>query len=135
MIRRFSFLLFGILDIVLAIRFGPSEFEQFGGLSHATFPAALLLFSRLLFLASLVVSAVGLFLGKNWALIVTYIQFPFRFVFMLLSFGFISELARVFAMPGLYRPLIYAAMILECARLVCSVWIHRKPLHTALELL
>jgi len=80
---------------------------------------------RLVFIVSLLVSAVGLFGMKRWALILSYIQFPFRFVFLLLSFGFISMLARVFDMPGLYRSLIYTAMILECARLILSVWIHR----------
>ena len=44
---------------------------------------------------------------------------------MLLSFGFVSGLAHLLATPDLYRPLIYAAMILECGRLSCSFWIHR----------
>ena len=125
MIRRFLFLLFGVLDAVLAIRFGPIVFGEFGWLSR--FPDGLLFFLRLLFFASLAVSAVGLCLAKKWALIISYVQFPFRFVFVLLSFGFISDLAHLLALPGLYRPLIYAAMILECGRLIVSVWIHRTP--------
>ena len=125
MIRVFLFLLFGVLDIALAVRFGPAELGQVGGLSHMVFPAALLFTLRLFFLASLIASAVGLFLAKRWALIISYVQFPFRFVFMLLSFGFISQLTRVFDMPGLYCPLIYTAMVLECGRLICSIWIHR----------
>jgi hypothetical protein len=127
MARRVLFLLFGVLDVVLAIRFGPAEFKQLGVLSQMSFPAAVLVVCRMFFFVSLVASAVGFFLNKRWALIVSYIQFPFRFILMLLSFGFISELSRVFAIHSLYRPLIYAAMILECGRLVCSVWLHRMP--------
>jgi hypothetical protein len=127
MIRRFLFLLFGVLDAVLVIRFGPAEFEQIGGLSQMSFPAASLFLLRLLFFVSLVASAVGLCLAKKWGLIISYIQFPLRFAFMLLSFGFISGLAHLLAVPSLYRPLICAAMILECGRLVGSVWIHRTP--------
>ncbi|MCX8091886.1 MAG: hypothetical protein N3I86_13300, partial [Verrucomicrobiae bacterium] len=89
MIRRCVFLSFGVLDAVLAIRFGPAEFALLGGLSQMSFPAALVFILRLLFFVSLAASAVGLCLAKKWALIISYVQFPFRFVFMLLSFGFI----------------------------------------------
>jgi hypothetical protein len=132
MIRRFLFLLFAVLDAVLVIRFAPADFEQLGGLSQMSLPAASLFVLRLIFFVSLAASAVGLCLAQKWALIISYIQFPFRFIFMLLSFGFISGFAHLFAMPGLYRPMIYAAMILECGRLIGSVWIHRTP-NTALE--
>jgi len=127
MIRRSLFLLFGVLDIVLVIWLGLTEFEQLGGLSQTSFPTALLFIAHLIFFESLVASAIGLSLAKKWALIVSYVQFPFRFVFMLLSFGFITVMAHLLAMPSLYRPLIYVAMILECGRLICSVWLHRTP--------
>jgi len=127
MIRRLLFYLFGLTDVILIARFAPKMLAQLASVSHEPLPGALLDILRLVFIVSLLVSAVGLFGMKRWALILSYIQFPFRFLFMLLSFGFISMLARVFDMPGLYRPLIYTAMILECARLICSVWIHRTP--------
>jgi hypothetical protein len=132
MMRRLLFYLFGLADAILIVRFAPREFAQLASVSHEPFLGALLDILRVGFFVSLLVSVVGLFGMKKWALIVSYVQFPFRFVFMLLSFGSISELAHLLAMPGLYRPLICAAMILECGRLICSVWIHRTP-NTALE--
>jgi hypothetical protein len=127
MIRRLLFYLFGLADVILVARFAPKMLAQLASVSHEPLPGALLDILRLVFIVSVLVSAVGLFGMKRWALILSYIQFPFRFVFMLLSFGFITLLARELDMPGLYRPLIYTAMILECARLILSVWIHRTP--------
>jgi hypothetical protein len=134
--RRFLFFLFGVLDLNLVIRFGFKELGHAGELSSPSFIAHslvivslpfLLSLARLLFFASLVASAVGLFRGRNWGLVVSYAQFPFRFLFMLLSFGFISEIAGLLHMADLYLPLIYAAMMLEIGRLVCSVWMYRAP--------
>jgi hypothetical protein len=125
--RRLLFYLFGLADAILIVRFAPSGFTQLASVSHEPFLGALLDILRVCFFASLLISAVGLFGMKKWALFVSYVQFPFRFIFMLLSFSFISMPAHVFDMPGLYHPLIYAAMFLECARLVCSVWLHRTP--------
>jgi hypothetical protein len=127
MIRRLLFYLFGFLDAILVVRFAAREFAQLASVSHEPFLGALLDILRMAFFVSLVASAVGLCLAKKWALIISYVQFPFRFVFMLLSFGFITVMAHLLAMPSLYRPLIYVAMILECGRLICSVWLHRTP--------
>ena len=130
--RRLLLCLFGLLDAVLVVRFASSEISQLASLSHEPVAGVILDILRAAFFVSLVASAIGLCLAKRWALIVSYVQFPFRFVFMLLSFGFISGLAHLLAMPSLYQPLIYAAMILELGRLIGSVWIHRMP-NTALE--
>jgi hypothetical protein len=127
MIRRLLFYSFGLADAILIVRFAPRYLTQLASVSHEPFLGVLLDILRAGFIVSLLISAVGLFSMKKWALIVSYAQFPFRFIFMFLSFGFVSKLAHVFAMPDLYRPLIYAAMILECGRLVCSVWLQRTP--------
>jgi hypothetical protein len=132
MIRRLLFYLFGLADAILIVSFPPRDLAQLASVSHEPFLGALLDILRVVFVVSLLISAVGLFGMKKWALIVSYVQFPFRFVFMLLSFGFISGLAHLLTMLSLYRPLIYTAMILECGRLIVSVWLHRTP-NTALE--
>jgi hypothetical protein len=101
------------------------EFVQLASAIHIPLLGALLEILRGFFFISLIVSAVGFFRMKKWALIISYVQFPLRFGLMLLSFGFIHYLSRLFHSPSYYQPLINAAMILECMRLICSVWIHR----------
>jgi hypothetical protein len=126
MTRRLLFYLFGLSDVILVVRFAPNELTQLASASHIPLLGALLEILRVFFFVSLLVSAVGLFSMKKWALIISYFQFPFRFGFMLLSFGFISYLSRLFHASTYHQPLIYAAMILEFLRLICSVWIHRS---------
>jgi hypothetical protein len=127
MIRRLFFCLFGLLDAILVVRFATCEIAQLASAVHEPIQGALPDVLRAAFFVSLIASAVGLYLMKKWALTISYVQFPFRFVFMLLSFGFISGAAHLLSIPGLYRPLIYAAMVLECGRLVGSVWLHLTP--------
>src|SRR5271170_5547552 len=95
MIQRFLFLLFGVLDIMLFVRLGLREFNHIGALSRMNFPAGFLFIVHLLFFTSLVISAIGLIFTKRWALVISFIQFPFRFIFIFLSFGFISTLASL----------------------------------------
>ena len=85
---------------------------------------ALLQLARSAFLVSLVFSAYGLARCRQWGLILSYVQFPVRFAFIYLSFGFLT------LMPGLpsgiqgQRPVLVVAMGLECLRLVCTIVIH-----------
>ena len=133
MIRLFLFLLFGVLDITLAVRFGPAELGQVGGLSHMVFPAALLFILRLFFLASSFIGCRSVSCEEmGFDYFIHSVSIPV--CIMLLSFGFISQLARVFDMPGMYCPLIYAAMVLECGRLICSIWIHRTSKAVAVSI-
>jgi hypothetical protein len=127
-LRRLLFYLFGLLDVILFVRFPPKDLAQFASVvSHEPLSGALLDIMRLFFFVSLLISAAGLFGMKKWALIISYVQFPFRIVFVLLSFGFIHYLSSVFHEPSFNQPLIYVAIILECLRLICSVWLHRSP--------
>ena len=94
-----------------------------------TFPAwaVALYFCRPLFLVSLAFSAIGLVLARNWAIVLSYVQLPFRFVFMFLSFGFIGLLARIPHFPASYLALMIMAIILECIRFAVTIVIHRGP--------
>ena len=130
MIRRFLFYLFGFLDIILFARFARMEFAIAFMNSGPSWEIRILAILRVFSVMSLLLSAVGFFTLKRWAVILSYIQFPFRFLFALWSFGFISLLSRAFGKPDLYLPLIYAAMMLECVRLICTIWIQpaiRRP--------
>ena len=81
------------------------------------------MFVRPFFLLSLAVSAFGLAVGSRWALIVSYVQFPLRFVYLYLSFGFLTLLNPLLG-GNAYQALIVVAMILEGARLVATILLH-----------
>lgn len=122
--KRKALIVFAILDALLLVRFIASVVHL--GLSR-DFPLwyQALCIARPLFLASLGFSAFGLALRRNWGFIVSYIQFPFRFVFVFLSFGFLSLLTPQNQGPPHVNPMIIAAMILELIRLAATVVIHK----------
>ncbi len=123
---RMLLLAFGFLDALLLVRF----FHQlawparvFDGMLPLW--AALLEICRPVLLASFAFSSVGLWLGRRWAMVLSYVQFPFRLVFVLLTFGFISKLATLPGLAAGYSMFIILAMLLEVARLLATIMIHR----------
>jgi hypothetical protein len=82
--RRAILIRFGVLDALLLIRFAP-QVAWPGHVFDGSLPvwAVALEICRPLFLVSLAFSAVGLMLARNWAIILSYVQFPFRFALML----------------------------------------------------
>ncbi|MEW6251970.1 MAG: hypothetical protein AB1716_15115 [Planctomycetota bacterium] len=127
-LRRLVLVFFAFLDVLLLVRFAPDalrDLQQLRALDPPHAYLTLLIIGRALFFASLPLSAAGLLLAKRWGLILSYAQFPFRLLFVLLSFGFITIAARLLHAPELYEALVVTAMVLEVARLVCSIWIHR----------
>jgi hypothetical protein len=87
--------------------------------------ASMLSLLRPVFLLSLAVSAIGLAAQRKWGFIVSYAQFPFRFVYVLLSFGFLSRIPCLFIANYPCQSAILVAMGLECGRLVWTIQIHR----------
>jgi len=81
---------------------------------------------RLVFLISLAFSAFGLAGERKWGLILSYVQFPVRFVFVYLSFGFLALVPAFISGPYGEMPVVIVAMTLECARLVLTIFIHRR---------
>ncbi len=74
---------------------------------------------------SFLASGFGLACQKRWGFILSYVQFPFRYLFLLLSFGFI---AVIFPMQNTYyfSPVIIIAMLLEIGRLILTIMIQKK---------
>jgi hypothetical protein len=75
-----------------------------------------------IFIISLAVSPFGLTFQKKWGYILYYVQFPFRYMFMALSFGFLTCLVP--ATPSFIKLTIIVAMILEIVRLILTVKIY-----------
>lgn len=123
--KRTCLIVFALLDALLLGRFITSVVHL--GLSR-DFPFwyQALCIARPVFLLSLACSAFGLALGRNWGFIVSYIQFPFRFVFVFLSFGFLSKLMPQTQDPQYINPMIITAMVLEVFRLAATIIIHLR---------
>ena len=114
----------GLLDALLLGRciFNITFFRAF---LHSWWFGCLMLFHTIVVL-SLLFSAFGLVSQKRWAFILSYCQFPFRYVFMLLSFAFISIFFPRHQTPVYITPAIIIAMILEIVRLVITIIIHKN---------
>lgn len=118
-------IIFALLDAILLVRFIGSVFHV--GLSREIplwYQA--LCIARPIFLASLAFSAFALATKRNWGFIVSYVQFPFRFVFVFLSFGFLSLLMPAQQGPQHISSTIIIAMVLEAFRLATTIIIHLR---------
>lgn len=84
--------------------------------------------AQVIFLLSLAFSAFGLATSRKWAFILSYVQFPFRIVFMNTSFGFILIYAIAAVTPGTLDLRIpgITSIVLECFRLLVTILIHRR---------
>lgn len=121
---RLILTLFGILDAILFGRFldkvASTRPPILGQLPIGDSALALIEWALLL---SFIFSAVGLALERKWALVLTFVQFPFRFIFVTWSFGFLGALPWLGSMGA--QVLLYAYVILEIVRLIVSIQLHR----------
>lgn len=121
---RILLILFGTLDIILALRF--YRHLQWPGWLFERDMSPLIIaleISRPLLLLSLFVSGYALIQQKKWGLILSYIQFPLRFISLYLSFGLLSMIPGLSTLAG-YNNLMIAFVILEVARLIATIVIH-----------
>ena len=77
-------------------------------------------------LISLIATAAGLVLQKSWALKLYYCQFPFRLIFMYLTFGFILVIIPWPAIDPRYNPLVLFVLLMEAVRLGVTIILHRN---------
>ena len=118
-------ILFGIFDALLILKFGyqvllPDVMIRYGIFS---LPFLLSCF-RAIVIVSLAFSAYGLIRSRTWAFIISYFQFPFRLLFLFLSFGFLTYASWIFHLPSIYRPIILFAIAMEAVRLVATIYAH-----------
>lgn len=83
---------------------------------------------EVVFLLSLAFSAFGLATSRKWGFILSYLQFPLRILFMHTTFGFllIYACSAVATGPIDLRIPGVISIVLECARLVITILIHRR---------
>lgn len=88
----------------------------------------LVLFPILMLILVLSLLATGILsiLGKKWALIIYYFQFPLRFLFVVLTFSIFFRFFKFQVDSIAYQLLVWFLMALEIARLAFSIWVHRR---------
>ncbi len=83
-----------------------------------------------IFLLSLVVSTAAFSCSIRWprvlrpACLVSYAQFPFRYLLLSFSFGFLAPLAGAQPETRGFEFAVYLAMLLEVARLIGTIVLH-----------
>jgi hypothetical protein len=72
-------------------------------------------------------SSYGLIRRRRWAVVLSYVQFPFRFYTLQLSFWYLNFIPRLIGSEDLivYRAFLGTCMVLECARLGVTIYAHR----------
>ena len=116
-------ILFGLLDIIALIRSYKYFIPQ--TLTWTYFP--LIAVGNILIYVSLVFSAFFLLRQNKLGLWITYGQFPLRIAFVILSFGFLFELSRLFDKRSqAYMTIFWILIGLEVLRLIFTILIHGK---------
>lgn len=129
--------IFGILDLILVFHFGFSVMQSAFSISRQLSSVGVLTASielgRLLFMISLILSGIYLVRGKGQGCIISYIQFPFRFIFMYLSFGFLIYWNFLMRTERFYLETIVFCMGLEIVRLFLTILSHLRLRRTNIQ--
>lgn len=120
---------FAFLDIICMILLAQQAYEQYLSFSANESLTSLQFFSRSLFLLgwiSLLFTAIFLAIPRKTGIILYYFQLPFRLVFFIFSFGFISLLSYLIAINNLNQIIISIAVFGELVRLYYSWQIQKS---------
>ena len=100
------------------------EVGDTGGLTDTLFLAIMIL--NILFLLSLLASGFLSIFRPHKGLHIYYFQFPFRLIFVTLTFGFILGLTKFNISSWEYKVTMWLVTGLELFRLFFSIWIKQK---------
>ena len=113
---------FGLLDLisfVLSYKIGINLLNSIGQIP-------ILSILEILLIVSLIASGILSIMRKKISLIIYYIQFPLKLGFVILTFAFLFRLFGFQYYSNEYRILLWFIALLEIARLVFSIMIHKR---------
>ncbi len=114
-------ILFGLLDFGIVATYGPRVPRLVHGLAHQPWLNS----ACLLMLVSLLVSGFGLIRARQWALVLNYLQFPFRLILAFLSFAWLAQLVLPAHPTILTNEAVWgSAVVIEGIRLGISIMLH-----------
>src|SRR4051812_10677201 len=115
-------IVFGTLDIITFVSnfsYATNYFERLG--------FDLLIVGFLVLYFSLPISGLYLIKQKRVGIWINYLQFSLRFLFTVLSFGFMLKITKLFDnWAGMYDAFMWVIIALELLRLGITIQIHRK---------
>ena len=125
---RYSLILLGFLDIVSFWRTFDTSLFNFDSWNH------IMPILNAFLVLTLLASGILLVMDKKLGIVIYYIQFPLRMLFLILTFGFVVSLTNLQIDTLGYKIALTLAMILELCRLIYSIWTYKnyfRPKKTA----
>lgn len=119
-VYRKLLMFFGTLDVFLFLWSAPQALRLVSEM-RLDLPFLLLDIARLCSVSSLLFSAYGFLRQKKWAFYLYYAQFPFHFLTMRYSFGFLNLLPSLLHTPALHWPVVGLCIVFEFARLSVTI--------------
>lgn len=113
---------FGLLDLisfVLSYKIGINLLNSIGQIP-------ILSILEILLIVSLIASGILSIMRKKISLIIYYVQFPLKLGFVILTFAFLFRLFGFQYDSNEYRILFWFIALLEIARLIFSIMIHKR---------
>jgi len=121
--------IFALLDVLSLLLLAPQFWNiitHLNEIPHQILSQAKVILLLPLFL-SLIVSATGLLMLKKFGFIAYYIQFPFRLVVWIFSFGFITYIPELLHLGDNWFNLLFRlCFVTEFFRLYFSIKAHRQ---------
>ena len=121
-INKKTLIAFGVLDLITMVdnySYAQNYFARVG--------FELLIVTFVLLYVSLVISGILLIMKKKAGIWISYVQFPIRMMFMILSFDFLLKINHLLNLgSAVYDVMMWLFMALEVARLVITIQIHRR---------
>ncbi len=110
---------FGLLDVISIVLFAPQFWLLLTNFNKlvSNIPTLAVSSLRILLFLSLFISATGLLLLKKFGTITYYIQFIFRFITLILSFGFITYVNDFITAPSIVKTTLTLAVFGEFLRI------------------
>ncbi len=121
-IKKTLLIVFGLLDLFSFVRTYKNGLSLIDNFKHFTIMSIL----EIVLIASLIVSGVFSIFRNKISLIIYYVQFPLRFAFMILTFGFMLKLFGLQYDSLGYKILVGIIFLLEILRIVFTIKIHKS---------
>ncbi|MCG6191440.1 hypothetical protein [Maribellus maritimus] len=113
---------FGLLDLISFLQSYKIGINMLNSIGQIPILSIL----EILLIVSLIASGIFSIMRKKISLIIYYIQFPLKLGFVILTFAFLFKLFGLQYNSNGYRILLWIIVLLEIARLIFSIMIHKR---------
>lgn len=115
-------IVFGLLDLISFVQSYKIGINMLNSIGQIPILSIL----EILLIVSLIASGIFSIMRKKISLIIYYIQFPLKLGFVILTFALLFKLFGLQYNSDGYRILLWIIVLLEIARLIFSIMIHKR---------